>query len=562
MRLMRQLTITARSWIVLGVLVAAFVATTLYGNAGVRALNEAYRRIAEEQSPGYTALARAQRHFQMVARHLNRMVIEADNPAARAALWREVEAEIRNFHTRNGQFEAGDPAQRSMAEANRRQHAELERIAAAVRDALDAADRTRALALVRGDMDRVVDGLRDVLVLQVNANVEKQARLSAEARRAAEATILHGWLALAVALAVAVAAMFLLIARGVARPIGQLAARMRGLADGDRDAPIPGHGRTDEVGCMAAAVEVFRQAAVERERLAIAAAAEAAARTERANRVEALARGFEATAGETLRAVAAASAELEATAREMQVTAGGGTERAGALASAATTASGSVAAVAASAEQMAASIAEVTRQVAESARVARGAAEAARATDAAVGNLAEAGGRINEVIRLIGGIAGQTNLLALNATIEAARAGENGKGFAVVAQEVKQLAAQTAKATEEIGAQITAMQAETARAVEAIQGIARTMDGMDALTAQVAAAAEQQSTAVGEIGRAAAEAAAGTREVGRHAEGVTEGAARTGTAADRLRAASGELARKADGLRGQVDGFLADVRAA
>jgi methyl-accepting chemotaxis protein len=211
---------------------------------------------------------------------------------------------------------------------------------------------------------------------------------------------------------------------------------------------------------------------------------------------------------------------------------------------------------------MAASIAEVARQVAESARVARWAAEDARSTDATVASLSEAAQRICEVVRLIGGIAGQTNLLALNATIEAARAGEAGKGFAVVASELKTLATQTAKATEEIGAQITAIQSETDRAVEAIRGINKTIEDMDGLTQQVAAAAEQQSAATREIGRAVAEAASGTQEVTRLAIGVTTGAQQTGAAASQVQAAPGELSLRAESLRGEVDSFLAGIRAA
>jgi methyl-accepting chemotaxis protein len=165
-------------------------------------------------------------------------------------------------------------------------------------------------------------------------------------------------------------------------------------------------------------------------------------------------------------------------------------------------------------------------------------------------------------VRLISDIAGQTNLLALNATIEAARAGEAGKGFAVVASEVKNLATQTAKATEEIGAQIAAMQAETGRTVDAIAAIARTIEELNANTGQVAAASEEQAAATQEIGRAVAEAAQGTQEASRSAVGVKQGAERTGGAAQDLRGASTELAEQSERLRGQVDGFLAGIRAA
>jgi methyl-accepting chemotaxis protein len=424
-----------------------------------------------------------------------------------------------------------------------------------------AGDAEAARRLYLGEMRRIFVPLREELFALVQINEKGAAAAAAEAHETYHLALLKvGGIAL-LALLIGVGA-WLWLDRGTVRPLADISARMRGLAEGDRQRPVAHVGKQDEVGKMAQAVEAFRQAALEKERLAAVEAAEQAAKAARAERVAALVQRFEAEAAETLRAMAAAATELEATARDLQATAQDGSGRSTALASAADQASANVQTVAASTEQMSASIAEVARQVSESARVTRQAAEDARATDAAVGSLADAAGRIGEVVKLISGIAGQTNLLALNATIEAARAGEAGKGFAVVASEVKQLASQTAKATEEIGAQIAAMQAETNRAVESIRGIARTIEGMDGLTAQVAAAAEQQAAAVKEIGRAVAEAASGTAEVSRNAGGVSEGAQRTGAAATQLRSASGDLSRRAEGLRAQIDSFLAGIRAA
>jgi methyl-accepting chemotaxis protein len=354
---------------------------------------------------------------------------------------------------------------------------------------------------------------------------------------------LLGWaLALLGIAAAAIAALGWWVGAGLARPITGLEAAARRLAGGERSVDVgPAAARRDEIGDLARAVAAFDASLRRADEGAAEQAREQAAKGGRAERVEALVRGFEADAAEALRAVAAASTELDATAAEMQGAARDGAERAASVAAASEQASANVQTVAASAEELAASIAEVARQVAGGAAVARRAAADAASTDATVRQLAEGAQKIGEVVGLITSIAGQTNLLALNATIEAARAGEAGKGFAVVASEVKTLAQQTAKATEEIGAQIAAMQAETGRAVEAIGGIARTVGELDSATAAIASAAEEQAAATREIGRAVAEAAAGTRDASGHAAGMSQGAERTGAAASQVRAASGEL---------------------
>jgi methyl-accepting chemotaxis protein len=390
----------------------------------------------------------------------------------------------------------------------------------------------------------------------------REAAEMAEARRAAAWRNLLLVAAAGLGIVGLLAGLSALLVRRVVAPVVALTGVVQRMAEGDNAVEVPGQGRSDEIGSMAAAVEVLRRNAQDAASLAESAAAEQAAKAARADATHALIRRFETDVAESLAAVASAAAPLDATADRMGSAAEAAKAQAGSMAVAAGAAASNAQTVAASAEELAASIADVARQVAESARIAQRAKQDAQATDAAVAGLVEVAQRIGDVIGLINSIAGQTNLLALNATIEAARAGDAGKGFAVVAGEVKALAAQTAKATEQIGTQIAAMQTETSRAVDAIRGIGRTIEELSSIATQVAAAAEEQSAATQEIGRAVAEAAASTDQLTQQTAEVMEGAEGTASATTGLREASAGLSRQADALRGRVDGFLQAIRAA
>ncbi|MCA1298690.1 HAMP domain-containing methyl-accepting chemotaxis protein [Stappia indica] len=352
------------------------------------------------------------------------------------------------------------------------------------------------------------------------------------------------------------------IGRGIANPIRAITEAMKTLAAGDKTTEIPGQDHRDEIGDMAAAVNIFKENMIKADTLSAREAEEARARQARAQRIEQLTQNFDASISELLNAVASASTEMEGTASSMSTIANDTNDRATTVASAAEEASANVQTVASATDELSSSIQEISRQVAQSSSIAGRAVEQADKTNGQVQGLALAAQRIGEVVSLISAIAEQTNLLALNATIEAARAGEAGKGFAVVAAEVKELANQTAKATEDISQQIGSIQTETDEAVAAIQVIGRTITEINEIAAGIAAAVEEQSAATGEIARNVEQASIGTQEVSSNIIEVTHGATETGAAATQVTGVAADLSSKAERLKAEVEQFLADVRAA
>ena len=350
--------------------------------------------------------------------------------------------------------------------------------------------------------------------------------------------------------------------RRVLRPLLQLCAVMRKLAERDMTAVIPGRGRNDEIGQMAEAVQVFRDTMAEADRLSAEQQAERAIKEQRTTRLETLVRSFETKVGSLVGLLSEASTELEATAQAMSATATETHQQASTVASAAEDSSVGVQTVAAAAEQLTASIYEISRQVSQSAKATEAAVADARRTNALVQTLADGAHKIGDVVGLISTIAGQTNLLALNATIEAARAGDAGKGFAVVASEVKSLAQQTAQATGEISAQIHQVQASTTEAVEAIRGITARIEEVSAIATAIAAAVEEQGAATDEIARNIQQTANSTQTVTSNIAGVGQAASETGAAASQMLSAAGDLAKQAEQLTCEVSGFVANVRAA
>ncbi len=384
-------------------------------------------------------------------------------------------------------------------------------------------------------------------------------RIGADVTRSAEgfSTLVLGALALAVMLSIAAAT---LVARSVIKPVQGLTQTLQRMAGGELDATVPGVERNDEVGAIAKALVGFRDALGARKAEEARVNAQMT-ETEKQAALARLADEFEATVGGLVRKLSHSSGTLEGTARSLSATAEETNVQSASVASVAEQTAANVQAVATATEQLAASAQEIGSQVSQTATKSAAAVEQARETNALVSELSESAQKIGEVIAMIRAIAEQTNLLALNATIEAARAGEAGKGFAVVAAEVKGLADQTAKATDQIATQITGMQGISEKSVAAIAAIAHQIEEMSSLTGSVAAAVEEQQAATGEIARNVAEAARGTQESTDNIAQVREASGQTASASEQLLTSANELSENAGSLETEVSHFLQRVRA-
>jgi methyl-accepting chemotaxis protein len=376
----------------------------------------------------------------------------------------------------------------------------------------------------------------------------------------------HAIQAMVVAAGIAVLLVLMLtmlIVRRVTGPLTSVTDSLTAIANGRNDVTIDCDDRSDEIGEIARTLAVFKNSSLERQRMREQqAAATAAAAEQRKTELRSFVDEFQTSVGGIIENVLNSSGEFERVARQLTETARKTAELSGASAEASETASDHVRSAAVASDELSSSISEITRRVQESNGIAAEAVKQAAATDQRINELSEAGARIGDVVKLITSIAEQTNLLALNATIEAARAGDAGRGFAVVAQEVKSLAGQTAKATEEIGSQIANMQLATEESVSAIKGIAQTIERISDIATSISAAVEQQRAATQNIAHSVGAAATGTGNVAVNVRTAAKGANETGETSSRMFASAQALSGESLHLKAEVEKFLAGVRAA
>jgi len=546
---------------ILAMMVALSAGLTVNGLLRMGNIDQDYSDLLEHEARAVVWLARATSTLNEAGRLLYTMVAEPDESRMRA-LRDQLGQQETLLKERLDLVVRAHPDFATDIDTAKRAADALNMVAREVERLTFANDDSSAMRIAR---ERYEPAFTDLLAKLRSLIEVGDKDLKAVSERTTQSTLSARLWTLVIAaggMTLCIALAILLVRRAITGPIERLTATMRQLAAGDLGVSVNDQDRGDEIGGMAQAVQVFKQAGIDKRTMEEAEQAALAQRAERQQRIEESTRRFDRIVGDLLARVTTSVQALHTASDGLAATAEQTQRQSATVSSSAAQATANVETVAAAGTELNASIAEIARQVTEGSQIAVAAESDVSAADVKVANLAEAVGRIGEVTTLISSIAAQTNLLALNATIEAARAGDAGKGFAVVASEVKNLASQTAKATDEIAGQIAAIQSGTAQAVQAIRGISKSVMGVRQLTTAIAGAVEEQGAATAEIVRNVDEAAQGTRSVAETITDVAQAAMQTGEMASTVFRTASEVQQESEALRREIEQYLQDVHAA